>query len=308
MMQGKTDPVRRPGPAEARHDLRTVAGVWLLLAAMIAGARTAGAAAAQQIGESRVALAAVTDGRSRPLVDVGADDFVIQEGTAVREILSVRPADYPIVLLIDTGEAARTDFALMRRAVSNFVNRIGQRPVVIGTFGRVPRMLTTFEDDRPKVIARLEEVEAESGARSMIFQGVALGAHAIHSTGALFSAIVVVSATPDDASGDRPDEMTAAVIDSGAVLHVIVNRPAAAPAAVSGTGQTLRTLAQQNHGEYTAIYSPASYQAALDRLADRMSSEMMIEYLVPVGSKPNDVKVGVKVVGARVRGLGVAPR
>ena len=56
------------------------------------------------------------------------------------------------------------------------------------------------------------------------------------------------------------------------------------------------------------IYSAASYQAALDRLADRMTSEMMIEYLVPVGSKPNDVKVGIRVVGASVRGLGVAPR
>ena len=39
-----------------------------------------------------------------------------------------------------------------------------------------------------------------------------------------------------------------------------------------------------------------------------VTSEMMIEYLVPVGSKPNDVRVGVRVVGAKVRGLGVAPR
>ena len=45
-----------------------------------------------------------------------------------------------------------------------------------------------------------------------------------------------------------------------------------------------------------------------DRLADRLTSEMMIEYLVPVGSKANDVKVGVRLAGAKVRGLGVAPR
>jgi hypothetical protein len=35
---------------------------------------------------------------------------------------------------------------------------------------------------------------------------------------------------------------------------------------------------------------------------------MLIEYLVPVGSKPHDVKVGIRIVGAKVRGLGVAPR
>jgi hypothetical protein len=34
----------------------------------------------------------------------------------------------------------------------------------------------------------------------------------------------------------------------------------------------------------------------------------MIEYLVPVGSKSNDVKLGVRIIGARVRGLGVAPK
>jgi hypothetical protein len=34
----------------------------------------------------------------------------------------------------------------------------------------------------------------------------------------------------------------------------------------------------------------------------------MIEYLVPVGSKPADVKLGVRIIGARVRGLGVAPK
>src|SRR5256884_2340343 len=32
-----------------------------------------------QIGASRVALASVADPRGRPLVDIGADDFVIQE-------------------------------------------------------------------------------------------------------------------------------------------------------------------------------------------------------------------------------------
>src|SRR5256885_13597217 len=56
-----------------------------------------------QTGASRVALASVTDPGNKPLVDVSADDFVIQEAGVAREILSVRPADYPIVVLLDTG-------------------------------------------------------------------------------------------------------------------------------------------------------------------------------------------------------------
>ena len=260
-----------------------------------------------QTGASRVALAAVTDARNRPLVDVGEDDFVIQEGGASREILSVRPSDYPIIVLVDTGDDPRGEFELMRKAVAQFINRVGQRPVALGTFGAQPLMLTTFEDDRQTVLERLEKLTAEAGAGSLLLQGAALAGETMKSTGSLFSAIVIVSATPEDASSGTLEEMTAPIVDSGATVHVIANRRA--PAAGSpGSRPPLRALAEQTHGEFTTIYSAASYQSALDRLADRMSTEMMIEYLVPVGSKPSDVKVGIRVVGARVRGLGVAPK
>jgi hypothetical protein len=264
--------------------------------------------AASQTGASRVALAAVTDPRNRPLVDVSADDFVIQEAGTSREILSVRPADYPIVVLLDTGDAARADFALMRKAAVQFINRIGQRPVVVGTFGGEPKILTAFDDDRRTLLDRLYAIEpADAGAGSMLLQGAAAGGQMIRGTGALFSAIVLLSAAADDASRNPRDEMIAAIVDSTAALHVIANRPGQ-PSAASRPGEPLRALAEQSHGEYTTIYSAASYQAALDRLADRMNAEQMIEYLVPVGSKPNDVKVGIRVIGAHVRGLGVAPR
>src|SRR4051794_9971081 len=76
------------------------------VAVSVALAATQPPATESQTGASRVALAAVSDARNRPLVDVSADDFVIQEDGANREVLSVRPADYPIVVLVDTGPAA----------------------------------------------------------------------------------------------------------------------------------------------------------------------------------------------------------
>jgi hypothetical protein len=260
-----------------------------------------------QTGASRVALAAVTDARNRPLVDVGEDDFIIQEGGTSREILSVRPSDYPIIVLVDTGDDPRGEFELMRKAAAQFVTRVGQRPVALGTFGAEPVMLTTFDDERQAVLTKLEGLAPQTGAPSLMLQSAALAGDAIKGTGALFSAIVIISGTPEDASGGTMEELAAPVIDSGAAVHVIANRRAAASASPSSR-EPLRALAAQTHGEFTTIYSAASYQSALERLADRMGSEMMIEYLVPVGSKPNDVKVGIRVVGARVRGLGVAPR
>ncbi len=280
----------------------------LTLAAALA-LQAASDTAGSQTGASRIALATVSDPRNRPLMDVGPDDFVIQEAGAAREVLSVRPADYPIVVLLDNGTDARADFPQMRKAVAHFLDRIGPRPVALGTFGNVPNMVTTFEDDRPTVTARLGELEAATSAGSLLLQGAALAGQTIKRTGSLFSTIIILSATGFDASRDAPDEMIAPIVDSGAILHVIANR-SGQPSAGGGfrPGAALRALAEQTRGQYTTIYSSASYQAALDRLADRLTSELMIEYLVPVGSKPNDVKVGVRLAGARVRGLGVAPK
>jgi hypothetical protein len=289
------------------------ASVCVLLAAFIAAFSVLStglqsASANSQTGASRIALARVTDPRNRPLVDVGADDFVIQEAGVTREVLSVRPADYPIAVLIDTGHDAAADFPLMQKAAAHFLDRIGQRPVALGTFGGPPKMLTTFEDDRQTVMARLNELTADPSAASQLLKGTSVAAQTIRATGTLFSCIVILSATPTDSSTDSPDEMIAPVVDSNATLHVIANRPGQTAAGTQRSSAALRAVAEQSRGEFTVIYSAASYQAALDRLADRLTSEMMIEYLVPVGSKPNDVKVGVRIIGARVRGLGVAPR
>ena len=52
------------------------------------------AAALQLTGSARTALAIVEDARTRqPVLDVGVDDFLVQEGAEPREILSVRAAD-----------------------------------------------------------------------------------------------------------------------------------------------------------------------------------------------------------------------
>ncbi len=279
-----------------------------LVLALMAAVAAAAPSTEQQTGASRIALAAVTDPRNQPLVDVSADDFVIQEASASREILSVRPADYPIVVLLDTGIDARADFSLMQQAIAHFIDRIGQRPIAIGTFGNVPKMIATFEDDRQAVMKKLGETAVDADGGSLLLEGAALAGETVRATGTLFSAIVIVSATATDASRNPPAEMLAPVVDSGAILHVIANRAQTTASAGLRPGAALRSLAEQTRGEYTVIYSAGSYQAALDRLADRLTSEMMIEYLVPVGSKPNDVKVGIRLVGAHVRGLGVAPR
>src|SRR5262249_7483582 len=100
---------------------------------------------------------------------------------------------------------------------------------------------------------------------------------------------------------------TAPIIDSGAVVHAVVIRPSTeTPLGVAMT--IVRRLSDQTHGQFTPIFTPASYAVALGRLADRLATQMVIEYSAPPRSAGRDVQVGVRIPGARARGLGVRPR
>jgi hypothetical protein len=279
------------------------------LAAAPAQARTPAPATDSQTGASRFALVTVLDPRGKPVVDVGADDFVVQEAGAAREILSVRPADYPIVLVLDTGRDARGDFEQIRKAAERFIERVGPRPVAIVTAGGTPKLIADFEDERETVMTKLADVADDPNASSATLQGAALAADLILRDHLLFSSIVILSSSTIDGSQGSPDPMLASLVDCAAILHVVANRSVQAMAGNGfRPGAAIRAVAEQSRGEYTIIYSAASFQSALDRLAERLTTEMLVEYIVPVGSKPNDVKLGVRLVGARVRGLGVAPR
>jgi len=261
-----------------------------------------------QTSASRLVLAVVTDARGRAIVDVGADDFVVEEAGTRREILSARVADYPIVLLIDTSAGARGDFGAIQRAAQRFVERLGHdRPIAIGTFGGQPQMLTTFDDARESVQARLAQLAAGAGD-SQLLGGAALAATTLHAMGGLFSSIVIISAAQVDDSKEAPEQSIGAIVDSGAIVHVIANRSPTVGDGSDRALRALRALVDQTRGEFTPVYSPTSYQPALDRLVERLGSEMLIEYLVPPGSKPLDARIGIRLPGARVRGLGVAPK
>jgi hypothetical protein len=275
----------------------------------VGSAGTQSSSAESQTGASRIALTTISDARNRPVVDVSADDFVIQEAGVAREVLSVRPADYPIVLLVDTSSDARNEFPLIRKAAQRFVERIGPRPLAIVTCGTTPHLVAGFDEDAPTVAAKLAALESDSNAAATLLEGAALAAQLVRRTGTLFSAIIALSTATTDGSRGSPDEMLASIVDSGAILHIVANRTAQAMAGDGfRPGAALKAVAEQSRGEFTVIYSAASFQAALERLAERMTTELMIEYIVPVGSKPADVKLGVRVPGARVHGLGVAPR
>jgi hypothetical protein len=251
-----------------------------------------------QIAASRTALVTVADLRGRTIVDIEADDFVVRETGKPRDVLSVRVADYPIAVVLDNGAGTGRDFTTIRQAAARFIGRVGHRPIAV-SISDPPRLVTTFDDDRSKVLESLEKVTT-SPAGEGLFRSIVGASRAILDSGSPFSAIVVVSANPNAAA---PAELLTPVLESGATVYAIV---AGGEEVQAQPVETLRALADQTHGQFTTIFSPASYQVALDRLADRLAPQLLVDYVVPAGSTSgDDVQLGVKIPGARVNGLGV---
>jgi hypothetical protein len=279
-----------------------VALLWVMAASAQAGA----APEAQQPIGSRTILTTVTGTGSRPLVDLEVDDFVVEEGGQPREVLSLHVADYPVVVLLDDTEAARASMPTMTSAMSRFVTRIGERAVAVGTLTDPASTLASFDDARRTVLDRIAHVAANRSGPPMVLQAAANGARLIRENGTPFSAIVILSAQPVSASQASDREFLTPILESRAAVYVVASRPPPLPGAPSEQDDVLRALAEQTGGQYTTIYSPVSYAVALDRLADQLATEMMIEYVVPPGGPGGDVRVGVRIPGARATGLGVS--
>jgi len=263
-------------------------------------------AAGPQHAITRHVLAAVQDDTGRPIVDIDLDDFVVREDDEERDVLSIQLADYPIVVVIDNGRSADRDFDAVRRATRRFIERVGHRPLAVVS-SDPPRVVATFDEERPRILDRIDRLR-KGGSTDGVFPGVVTAAQTIQQTGALFSAIVAVVT---NFGGTLPPDFPAPVLDSGASVHLVIQQKATGRATLAARqwADALTSLVDDTHGQVMTIYSPDSFQQALDREANQLATELMVEYVAPADSAPDSrVKIGVRLAGASVHFLGVARR
>lgn len=272
---------------------------WLCL--VLALAATADAAT-RQVAKGRTLLARVVDGSGRPQVDLGLDDFVVSEAGDAREVLDVHVADYPLALLVD-DTTAQDALSSMKAAVARFIGRVGERPVAVGTLARPSSAVASFSSSRAEVLAAVSAI-SPSDAPAQPLPALAHLSRLIIETGSSFSTIVIVSGRAIDANREVDGQLLPSILESGAIVHVVGSRNTEA-SRLDDTPDLLKVLADQTRGQYTTIYTTASFAIALDRLADLLSTELMVEYLVPPDGVSGDVRIGVRRPGSQVVGLGV---
>lgn len=275
---------------------------------------------------SRYLLASVVNpATNMPVGGLAAEDFVVQEGSAACETIAVRPAQYPVALLVDTSQAARREFMQMRTAVHHLVARLSGRDVAIYTFGDRAFRAADFTRDTTRLERVVDGLFAAPDGESHVLDAIIEAARDLSRREAAVAMIVVVSAGANDQSNRTPREVFEPVLGSRSILHVVEMRSIGASGrlgnvrgrrnfttdraaeAALGLQELLQALVDRTRGDYDRVFAATGYDASLDRLQTRLGAEVILEYQ-SAGGPSSELRVGTRLAGATVRAVGLASR
>jgi len=275
---------------------------------------------------SRFVLASVADQQTEaPVLGLGADDFVVQEGATRCETINALPALYPIAILVDTSGAARPQFTQMRTAVRQFVSRMSGREVALYTFGDRAFRVSDFTLDTGQLERAVDQLFAVPDGESHVLDAVIEAGRDIRRREPAVAMIVIVSAGSNDQSNRSPREVFEPVLASRSILHIVETRAIGASGrlgnvrgrrnfttdraaeAALGLQELLQGLVNQTRGAYDRIFSVGGYHASLDALQHRLAAELIIEYAASAVDSPASLRIGTRVPGGVVRAVGLEP-
>ncbi len=277
---------------------------------------------------TRFLLASVMDSQTEtPLVGLVAEDFVVQEGTVPCDTVAVRPANYPVAILVDTSHAARAEFTQLRKAVRQLVGRLSGRDVAIYTFGDRAFRVADFTRDTSRLERDVDQLFALPEGESHVLDAVIEAGKDLTRREPAVAMIVVVSAGANDQSNRTPREVFEPVLASRSIVHVVEMRSIGASGrlgnvrgrrnftsdraaeAALGLQELLQDLVGRTRGDYDRVFSGNGYAASLDRLRQRLSAEVVVEYASD-GGPPATLRIGTRAVGGVVKAIGLdrAPR
>ncbi len=252
---------------------------------------------------------------------LGPDDFVVQEGTTRCETIGARPAAYPIAILVDTSQAARTQFTEMRKAVHQLVGRLSGRDVALYTFGERAFRVADFSRDTGRLERTVDQLFAMPDGESHVLDAIIEAGRDLARREPAVAMIVVVSAGANDQSNRTPRDVFEPVMASRSIVHVVEMRSIGASGrlgnvrgrrnfttdraaeAALGLQELLQGVVNQTRGGYDRIFSASGFHASLQGLHRRLAAEVIVEY---ASSQPAaSLRIATRAPGGVVRAIGL---
>ncbi len=180
--------------------------------------------AAAQSRPQTVLVTAVERNGDKPVTTLAPEDVVVREDGVAREILSVKPASSPalLILVVDNSQAARRAIQDMRLALTEFIETFaGPHEISIVAVADRPTVLSPPTTSKAQLTRAVERVFAQPGAGAYTLETILEQAQVVRKRDPARASIIVITSQGAEFS-DRPPQMVMeALASSGAMLHVL---------------------------------------------------------------------------------------
>ncbi len=244
------------------------------------------------------ALVRFTDINDRAVANISQSDISVTERGASREVLSVRPANAPVnlVLLLDVSGSVDNYVNFIRKAARSFVNTVSpQDRISIIIFNDDVKTLAGFTTDKGKLSESLDTFDAGGGTAYYDALAYTL-AESLRPLQGERTAIVVLTDGDDNRSFLAFDSLAGAIQESGALIYPLYVPSTLIAASASSTERTLdplrsrytglttkaegegEKLASISGGVYYPITQLSQIQAAYDDIVRQLRTAYIVEF------------------------------
>ena len=254
------------------------------------------------------------DEKGDPVEDLAPADFVVKEGGKAREVRAYHPASglMQIALIVDDNGTG-----LFRAPLYRFVQHLlGKAEFAIVAVTGQPLKLTDYTMDARVLSEALGglSVRPATPDGGQLLQGIYEAATDLEKREARRPVIIALSVPGEEHTTLPARHVLDKLKDSGASLHVFlvagsagrpmanVTKPSALLEENMNLGEVLGDGSKQSGGTREDVVASAGGLIGLQRLAEDLLHQYVIDYDLPPGTKPSDrISITVKRKGVSVR-------
>jgi von Willebrand factor type A domain len=286
----------------------------LVFAAVVAALLLAVPSAAQTI--EREMFVSVLDKADKPVLTLGAPDFVVREDGRVREVLRARRATdvLDIAVLVDTSQALGSQVNDVRSALEGFIARMRpQAHISIVGIGDRPTVYADYTNSQEQLAKGVGRIFSIPGAGAYTVDAVGEVLKGLEKRPSERSAVVVLWLGGLEFSSGGYEHLVSGLVARGTSLHVVVVG-ARTPVDVRTTEGRNRELlfdrgTTDTGGRRETVLSSMAAREAMERVADELLGQYRITFarpdrLVP----PEKTEVAVRPAGLKARGTLIPAR
>ena len=237
----------------------------------------------------------VVDRDGQPVGDLTAADFSLKEGGKDREISSVTPPAERLKLAMLIEESVSADSSV-RMGIFEFAKRmVPMAEISLKIVGLRNMTAVDYTSDLNKIVEAINGFSLrQSPQGEHMSEGIYEQARTFATDEAERPAIVAIALETMQASAERPDRVLTELRKSGAVMHAVTLTTGQQQIGVgqmadmAERGQIIGEGTKNSGGRRIEVTSTQAVPRALQQVADDLSGQYKITYMLPDGVEPSE--------------------